>query len=216
MRSSRSPDVGRVSRAGRARGGGGGESGPLPAAATLHPPDPPLASGAIVLRAWRAGDAAAIADACRDPEIQRWLPLPDPYSIDDARAFIELSARQWADGSSANMAIADRDTDAVLGAIGLHMDSPERFSVGYWVAPLARGQGVATRATRLVARWAFAAFPIARLELYTIAGNHVSERVAIRAGFTYEGMLRRWLVHRGDPCDASMFSMLREEAPVEV
>jgi RimJ/RimL family protein N-acetyltransferase len=201
-----------MTRAGPGRAGGR-RSGPVPAGVPLRPPDPPLVAGGIALRTWRDDDAAAIAAACGDPEIRRWLPLPDPYSIDDARAFIETSARQWADGSAANMAIADRTSDAVLGAIGLHVQSPIRFSVGYWVAPDARERGVATLATRLVARWAFDAFPIARLELYTLAGNAASERVAIKAGFTYEGMLRRWLVHRRESFDASMFSMLREEAP---
>ena len=36
------------------------------------------------LRAWRADDAAAIHDACQDPEIQRFTTVPSPYRRADA------------------------------------------------------------------------------------------------------------------------------------
>lgn len=48
-----------------------------------------LRADGIVLRPWREDDARWVYAACRDRELQRWLPgLPGPYTHDDARAFV--------------------------------------------------------------------------------------------------------------------------------
>ncbi len=73
-------------------------------------------------------------------------------------------------------------------------------------------RGAATRAVRLVARWAFTVEPILiRMELLTLVGNEASGRVALRAGFVREGVLRRYLPFRGELVDAVMFARLRDD-----
>ena len=65
------------------------------------PPDPPLGDGTISLRPWRRADVAAIAAACREDEIARWLErVPQPYTEDDARAYVERSEAGWRDGTA--------------------------------------------------------------------------------------------------------------------
>lgn len=59
--------------------------------------------------------------------------------------------------------------------------------IGYWVAPEARGRGLAARAVGLLADWAFATLGLRRLELVTYEGNAPSRRVAERCGFVLEG-----------------------------
>jgi [ribosomal protein S5]-alanine N-acetyltransferase len=39
----------------------------------------------------------------------------------------------------------------------------ERAAVGFWLSPGSRGRGVATHATRLMARWSFEVLGVARL-----------------------------------------------------
>jgi RimJ/RimL family protein N-acetyltransferase/nitrite reductase/ring-hydroxylating ferredoxin subunit len=180
----------------------------------LSPPDPPLTDGTISLRPFRADDAAAIAAACRDPEIQRWIPLiPSPYSETDARAFILLTLQAWHDGTSCEFAIVDAVTDLYLGSVGLHLGpNPRRHAIGYLVAPEARRNGVATRAVRLATRWAFDRLSIERLALWTLPGNSASQAVADNAGFRYEGLVRNWDVDRDDRAiDVVMFSMTAED-----
>jgi RimJ/RimL family protein N-acetyltransferase len=60
---------------------------------------------------------------------------------------------------------------------------------GYWLGPAARGRGYATEAVRAVARHAFG-LGLTRIELLAAVGNVASQRVAERAGFTREGVLR--------------------------
>ncbi len=44
-----------------------------------------LTDGVVTLRAWAPGDAPAVFAACQDPEIQRFLPVPRPYTEAVAR-----------------------------------------------------------------------------------------------------------------------------------
>ena len=40
-------------------------------------PEPTLAGMRCLLRPWEVGDAATLAAAWSDPEVRRWLPVPD-------------------------------------------------------------------------------------------------------------------------------------------
>jgi RimJ/RimL family protein N-acetyltransferase len=78
----------------------------------------------------------------------------------------------------------------------------------------ARGRGVATAATRLAGNWAFEAVPeLARLQLRAAVENVASNRVAEKAGFTREGVLRaqRFNPRLDRRVDFVMWSLLREE-----
>jgi RimJ/RimL family protein N-acetyltransferase/nitrite reductase/ring-hydroxylating ferredoxin subunit len=180
----------------------------------LAPPNPPLSDGVITLRPFRADDAPAIAAACQDREIQRWIPIiPVPYAEVDARGFILMTLEAWHEGTGYEFAIADAATDRYIGSIGLHLGpNARRHAVGYLVAPEARGRGVAVRALRLVTRWGFYQLGIQRLALWTLPGNVRSQRVAEKAGFRFEGLARNWESDRDElPIDAVMYSLTPED-----
>lgn len=46
----------------------------------------------LVLRALREEDVDAIVAAVSDPVTQRWLPLPDPYTREDAMSWVREKA----------------------------------------------------------------------------------------------------------------------------
>jgi ribosomal-protein-serine acetyltransferase len=180
----------------------------------INPPDPPLSDGIVTLRPFQAEDAAAVTEACQDPEIGRWIPMiPIPYVETDARAFILMTLQAWHDGIGCDFAIVDAASDRLLGSVGVHPGPvPSRCAIGYWVAAPERGRGVAVRAVRLAARWAFDRFHSQRLSLWTLPGNVASQRVAEKVGFRFEGVLRNWDVGRNDrPVDCVMFSMTPDE-----
>jgi [ribosomal protein S5]-alanine N-acetyltransferase len=76
------------------------------------------------------------------------------------------------------------------------------------VAAAARGRGLATTALRLVSRWAVRELGIARVHLTAHVDNPASQRVAERAGFRREGVLRAWEEIRGERVDLVMFSLV--------
>ena len=142
--------------------------------------------------------------------------LPDPYAATDADAFIARTLEDWAAGRSAAFAIAAAgDQERLLGSITVHAPRERRAFVGYWVAPWARRRGVATRALRLVSRWAMREMGLVRLALYTLPGNVASQTVATRCGFVEEGILRNYTDDRGRPVDCVMYSLVPEDLSPE-
>ena len=89
-----------------------------------------------------------------------------------------------------------------MGGVGLGMGANASAEIGYWVAPEARGRGVAPTAVRAVCRWAFSTKGLELIEWRAEVGNEASRRVAEKAGFRMEGELRKRLVHRGVRVDA--------------
>jgi RimJ/RimL family protein N-acetyltransferase len=170
-----------------------------------------LRGGEVVLRSWRVEDAPAVATACRDPEIARWLPsLPSPYTDADARTYVEACVAAGDDRYP--FAIADPESDRLLGSIDIHVSSGRNGHIGYWVAAGARGRGVCTAALRTLSRWALEELELDRLELLTDPDNRASQRVAEKVGFRREGVVRSRLRHRdGRRRDSVMFSLMPGE-----
>jgi RimJ/RimL family protein N-acetyltransferase len=166
-----------------------------------------LEDGRIALRPLAEEDVPALVAACQDPEIPRWTSVPTPYTEEDAREFLRR-----AEGVSA---ILDAATSDFLGTIGWRwVDGNVQF--GYWVKREARGRGVATRALRLLSRWAVAELGAARLQLLTEPENDASQRVAEKAGFRREALLRAYVDLRGRRPDVYMYALLREDLADEL
>jgi len=173
-------------------------------------PTAPITDGTTVLRPWQVSDVPKLVAICRDDEITRWTRVPNVYGITAARAWVAESRDLAGDGISAPFAIAASSDGDLLGSISLMRFTWEhaRGEVGYLLGREARGQGHATRAVRLICAWGFAALGLERIELLAAAGNAASQRVAERAGFTREAILRSYHVLHGQPLDMIAFGLL--------
>lgn len=145
------------------------------------------------LRPFVEADIPRVVENCSDPTTRHWLTgMPHPYVEATARGYLDDCVWQAATGAKATWAVADRDTDVLLGNVAvmdmLGIDSIGG-EVGYWTHPAERGRGVMTEAVRAVVEHAFdpAGLDLARLTLYAAAGNPASNAVAVAAGFRHFG-----------------------------
>lgn len=169
-----------------------------------------LTDGMVRLRAWEPQDAPAVFAACQDREIARFAPIPQPYTLASAEEFIAARGMDWKGELQRSFAITDAISGELLGAIARYQRAEHRAEFGYWLAPGARGRGIATRALRLIADWSLEQGLI-RLELFTHPENDASGRVAERAGFVREGVRRAWDLDReGNPEDAIFYVLFRD------
>ena len=172
----------------------------------------PLSDDVVVLRPWEEGDAGALVECTNgDPELAAWLDrLPQPYSNADALAYI----RGETVPDEEAYCIADAATGRVLGSIGITLrpGTDGVVEIGYWMRAEARGRGLMTRAVGLAARKALAD-GAARVQLRADPENVASCRVAEKAGFTREGVLRsaHWNARLGRRQDWAMYSVLPGE-----
>jgi RimJ/RimL family protein N-acetyltransferase len=180
---------------------------------SLVPPDPPLRDRELLLRPSRESDAPAIRKLYSVPDIRRWMGWDDQMPDEaEAQANIARAARAWEEGTWAVFRIADAPTDEVIGGINLRLGEHDSAEISYFLRPSARGRGLATRAVRLVARWAFDELAIERLEVRVHPENAPSRQVAERAGFTREGVeraSRAW--PDGTRFDSIVYSLLRSD-----
>ncbi|XP_065863281.1 uncharacterized protein [Euphorbia lathyris] len=81
--------------------------------------------------------------------------------------------------------------------------------VGYGLASKYWGKGIVTRALKLMGKIIFSDFPeLERVEALVDVENVGSQRVLEKAGFTREGVLRKYYVFKGRSRDWVMFSLL--------
>ena len=172
-----------------------------------------LSDGVVRLRLIAEADLAAIVAACQDPEIPRWTRVPEPYGEPEARSWFAQEAEQRRRGEQLGLLVVDLGSGRLHGSVGIvHVDPQEgRCELGYWTARESRGRGLATRAVRLLSGWVFQNLPVDRIEIHAEPENVASRQVAERAGFSFEGVLRSYLVNKGVRRDAASYSLLRGE-----
>lgn len=150
-----------------------------------------LMSRPTVLRRLSPDDLRAFQAYRNDPivaEFQSW------EAMDDARAHGFLSHVSVTEplinpGEWAQIAVADADTDALLGDIGLHLSTDQSVAeLGITLARAAQGKGHATRAVAMAVDLLFDTTPITRINAWADIRNTPSCRLMVRAGFTQSGI----------------------------
>ncbi|MDF4250992.1 GNAT family protein [Streptomyces sp. WMMB303] len=191
----------------------------------------------LLLRPFEEWDEAALAAACDDPDIQRFVPVPEPYTLKDAEEFVRgVSANGWREDTMYNFGVFTRsgpdgaggggdggaeegraadDGDAggelvgSMGLVRLSLHTAERQAeLGFWTARGHRRKGYTAEASRAVVDWAFTALGVERLEWLAHVENTGSRAVAQRLGFAEEGVARARIVHRGTRRDARVAALL--------
>lgn len=154
-------------------------------------------------------DLTAIERAASDAEILKWFDLHTRSPAD----YLAAKREAWAEETGASFAICDATRpDTCLGHVFIERDDDGRGSVGYWLLEDGRGEGRATRAVRLMASWALPEMRLGRLQLHTDPENVASRRVAERAGFTREGVLRAYNGRlNATRADAVVYSLLPQD-----
>ncbi|MGY1436085.1 GNAT family N-acetyltransferase [Streptomyces reniochalinae] len=167
----------------------------------------------LLLRPFERGDAEAVAAACDDPDIQRYVPVPEPYTLADAEEFVTVTnPAGWRDDTMYNFGVFTHDGQLVgsMGLVGVTLlrTAERRAELGFWTARGHRRRGCAAEAGRAVAEWAFTSLGVERLEWVAQADNAGSRAVAQRIGFVEEGVQRARIVHRGTRRDARTAALL--------
>jgi ribosomal-protein-alanine N-acetyltransferase len=144
-----------------------------------------------------------------------------PTDPEDARAQpgqrleLDLDQRSWAAGSAYAFAVLDtEEADRLIGRVALSnvVRGPwQNATLGYWIDKDSLGKGHATRAVRLVLRFAFEHAGLHRVQPAIIPRNTRSVRVAEKAGFRLEGRALRYLKINGTWEDHDVYALTSED-----
>jgi RimJ/RimL family protein N-acetyltransferase len=159
---------------------------------------PVLGGGDCTLRVLAIADAA---DWYRgeDEEQRRWFDFPTgprpplPLAVARVEKCIEAWRAAWrADGPRRHWGIWSENGRVLCGGVEINARADRRANVSYIVFPEARRRGLATRAVRLAAQWAFSELDIDGLVAIVDERNVASRGVALASGFQLEGPAEAW------------------------
>lgn len=165
----------------------------------------------LLIRPHVAEDAPRTAELFGDRQTQRWLPFPAPFTADAALAWCtDMAASRRETGTGDHYAIVRRDDGEMVGCTwAKRTDWAARVTeISYAVSPQARGLGIASEATTALALDLLSEYGMERVELRIAPGNTASRRVAEKAGFTYEGLLRNAGYVHGGRVDLEVWSLI--------
>lgn len=177
-------------------------------------PDPPPTWGPIALRPFTADDVAMLVELATDPYVPLVSSLPANATTRDAQAFIDRQHQRLETGVGYAFCVSDRGENRALGTAGLWLTglAMGRATVGYSVAPAARGRGVAAAALRALTLFAWTLPELFRIELYVEPWNTASIRVAEANGYEREGLLRSHQPVGERRADMLLYATLRPSA----
>jgi RimJ/RimL family protein N-acetyltransferase len=177
--------------------------------------DDPLTDGHVVLRAAAERDIPEILIAYQDdPRLHVVLGQNRPPSAAELGRRSEAADVDRMTGKRVHLTIVEPGSDICRGEINAHHFDWDhgRAELGVWLAPQARGRGIAPRALRLASAWLFDACGLERVQLLTAPDNEAMLQAARKAGFVHEGVLRRYAVELGERVDAAVLSRLPSDA----
>jgi RimJ/RimL family protein N-acetyltransferase len=167
------------------------------------------------LRLLAAADVDDVAELIADPTTLRYTRVPEPPP--------EGFAQGWYERYEQGRESRTREAFAIVGDDGAFLglalapvidDESAEAELGYIVAAHARGRGVASEALRRLTAWAFEVRGIQRAYLLIDIDNPASSKVAERAGYRLEGVMRNTYLKQGRRGDTQLWARVPGDPPV--
>ena len=158
-------------------------------------------------------DAAAFTQAVRASvdSLSPWMPwCHADFNESEARRLITLFTKEAREDLAYTLGVYSLDRTLLIGGIAINqINGTHNFgNVAYWVRSSKQGNGIATRALRMITCFGFRVLGLNRLEIVAAIGNEASCKVAANAGATMEGIARKRLVSREQVHDAAIYSLV--------
>jgi [ribosomal protein S5]-alanine N-acetyltransferase len=179
---------------------------------------PVVRSERLWLRAPVMADHAAWADL-RGQSRQHLTPWEPQWSMDElARVSFRRRLRHYANDIKEDLGYAflifHINSHELLGGLTLsnvRRGVTQAACLGYWIGEPHQGKGYMTEAVRAVSTFVFTELKLHRLEAACLPHNTPSISVLERAGFTAEGLARRYLKINGQWQDHRLFARLSDD-----
>ncbi|MEO8519696.1 MAG: NUDIX hydrolase [Dermatophilaceae bacterium] len=164
------------------------------------PTQPTLYDGDVVLRPWTVDDLD-VARLQVSQEIQHWFGFPAGMAPggDLSQAF-EEQRRDYSDSRKVVSFLVEHE-GVLAGTAEVRQNGDGNGELSCVLFPDHRGQSLATRAVRLLIRYAFDELGLHRVAAHAEPGNRTSLGIAFRVGLRREGIVRDAQQWRGERRD---------------
>lgn len=122
--------------------------------------------------------------------VEKWLlQVPNPYTSEEADIWIEKC--RLAEYDNMDFSYAIENDGKLVGGIGLHKKFEHSAEVGYWIGEEFWEKGYATEALKKILDIGFNRLKFSRIHAHVFEGNIASEKLLLKCGFEYEGLLKK-------------------------
>jgi len=174
---------------------------------------PTLESNRLILRPFELTDAKEVQRLAGDRSIaDTTLEIPHPYEDGMAEQWISTHQAKFEAGEMAHFAIIFRETNGLIGAIGLTIVPRfERAEPGYWIGKPYWGNGYCTEAARAVLEYGFTTLKLNRIHAHHFKRNPASGRVLQKLGMVRERFARQHVKKWDTFEDIELYGILKLE-----
>ena len=167
-----------------------------------------ISGPSLSLRPPEPRDADALFALGRDPEVVRFFSWGPYRERAEAEAFID---RVRAERPYEFFIVGPDDRPIGLTGLTELSERDGRAVVGTWLGREHWGTGANRESKALILHFAFETLGLGRVSAYAHPENTRSLAALEKLGFTREGLLRGWHVHRGERRDVVLLGLLRED-----
>ncbi len=147
-----------------------------------------LTTERLRLRCMEARDIDAFVAALNDWEVQQWLAQPPfPYLREHGEAYLAVMRANHADPHPTLFVIADKASDAALGAAAIDIGDDGTGVLGYWLARARWGCGLMRESIGALVAHARAHPDLRRIVAVTDPDNARSQGVLAACGLRGRG-----------------------------
>jgi ribosomal-protein-alanine N-acetyltransferase len=168
----------------------------------------------LIIRDFTLEDIEVIQQLVQEPEIYKYQHW-GPNAPEDTSNFINMAINQQKESPriSYEMAIVEKETKMLLGAIGIRVKSSihKKGDIGYWVRYDNWGKGIMTEAAQGVLKFGFEKLDLNKISATAAPLNIGSLKVLEKIGMSEEGFLKSDLFVRGNYRDSVMMAILKNE-----
>ncbi len=155
---------------------------------------PSLSGKIIKLRGLKRQDIHSLRNHADDKNISKFIPfIPHPYTLNDARKWINLTHRMARSNKAYHFGIALAETNEIIGIIGLKNINLLDFNaeLEYWVGSKYWRKGITSEALKLILKFAFNDINLIRVYAFVSEKNIASVKLLDKFRFVQEGNFRK-------------------------
>jgi len=143
----------------------------------------------IQLRLQEISDAKRFYEILSNPNFTYFSA--NPKSVEDEENWLKDSYKYLIDGSQYNF--TNLYDNEIVGSVGVKINIHRKHigEIWYFIDEKYRGKNIATEAVKLLEEKCFSELKLKRIEIVMQPENIGSEKVAIKAGYTKEGLLKK-------------------------
>ena len=162
------------------------------------------------LRPWNENDIESLTKYANNLNVAKNLTdaFPHPYTIADAKRFIEYSLKD----NPIHFFAIEVNSEAV-GGIGIHPQTDvhkKNAELGYWLAEEFWGKGIVSGAVKEMVEFAFNTYDIDRVFARPFGSNIASQKVLEKSGFILEGRFEKTIFKNGEYLDELVYAIRKE------